>query len=194
LRADGKGRLTLQVTTVAAAPIQYTVISEMIRQHWQKIGIDLQVQENERSLASKRNDANECQMYTWLNDSSDEPIAEPTYNFPNTPGSQSGPLYGRWFASGGKQGKEPPASIKKVGEMWRKAMGVPEAEAIALVKDMWKVLLDEVWYIGVVGQSGAMQGIQVTKTKLGNVPRRWLHLNRQFSPAVTRPMCFYWKG
>jgi peptide/nickel transport system substrate-binding protein len=152
----------------------------------------LNVQETERSLASTRNQANECQLYSWLNDSSDDPLSEPTYNFPSLPSSFM-PLYGRWFSSGGKQGKEPPAEIKKVMDLWTKAVASPQEEATPMVKEMWKTLIDEVWYIGVVGQSGAQEGTQVTKVKMGNVPRRWIHLNRQFAPNIARPICFYWK-
>src|SRR3712207_7292175 len=42
---------------------------------------------------------------------------------------------------------------------WKQAFGVPEAEQIRLGKEIWKIACEELWYIGVVGQSGAVQGI-----------------------------------
>ena len=62
LRADGKGRLRIEIMTLGGQFVQYTQISEMIREQWKKIGIDLQVQEVERSLAIKRAAANEQQL------------------------------------------------------------------------------------------------------------------------------------
>ena len=43
LRTDGKGRLRIDVMTFGGQFVQYTKISEMVRSHWQKIGIDLSV-------------------------------------------------------------------------------------------------------------------------------------------------------
>ena len=54
LRADGKGRLRIEIMTLGGQFVQYTQIAEMIREQWKKIGIDLHVQEVERSLALKR--------------------------------------------------------------------------------------------------------------------------------------------
>src|SRR5439155_684384 len=62
-RTDGKGRLSIVVTTWGGQFVQYTRISEMIRDQWKKIGIDLQVQEVERSLGQQRSAANETQMW-----------------------------------------------------------------------------------------------------------------------------------
>src|SRR5262245_14912566 len=58
LRSDGKGRLRIEIMTLGGQFVQYTQISEMIREQWKKIGIDLRVQEVERSLALKRTAAN----------------------------------------------------------------------------------------------------------------------------------------
>ena len=64
LRTDGKGRLRLEVTTFGGQFVQFTRISEMIREHWKKIGIDLIVNEVERSLGEKRAANNELQLET----------------------------------------------------------------------------------------------------------------------------------
>ena len=50
LRKDGKGRLRLELTTYGGQFVPYTQIGEMVRQQWTKIGIDVTVQEIERSL------------------------------------------------------------------------------------------------------------------------------------------------
>src|SRR5438093_13424585 len=66
-RTDGKGRLRVEVTTYGGQFVQFTRISEMIKEHWKKIGIDLIVNEVERSLGEKRAANNELQLYAWNN-------------------------------------------------------------------------------------------------------------------------------
>lgn len=192
LRSDGKGRLTLELTCPLAAQINLPGISEMIAQQWKKIGIELKVNALERSLADKRNGTNENQMYAWMNDSSDDLISEPDKTFPSLT-THPMPLFGKWFATNGKDGVEPPAEMKQAMDLWRKAQGATPEEAIKIGKEIWKIALDQVWYVGVVGQSGASEGIQVTKVDLGNVPERFLQITRVFAPNICRPVQFYWK-
>ena len=62
--------------------MQFTQIAEMIREQWKKIGIDLTVQEVERSLALKRTAANEQQIGAWDNDGSEHLFTFPRHVFP----------------------------------------------------------------------------------------------------------------
>ncbi len=99
LRADGKGRLRIEIMTLGGQFVQYTQISEMIREQWKKIGIDLKVQEVERSLALKRTAANEQQLGAWNNDGSEHLFTFPLHVFPFEVDAvaSSGPLYAKWF-------------------------------------------------------------------------------------------------
>ena len=82
LRTDGKGRLRLEIMTLGGQFLPFTQICEMIREQWKKIGIDLTVQEVERSLAVKRTAANEQQLVAWNNDGSEHLFTFPTHVFP----------------------------------------------------------------------------------------------------------------
>src|SRR5499426_3326200 len=62
LRADGKGRLRLSLTTYVGF-LPFTQIAEMMTEQWKKIGIRGEVQEMERGAASARVQANEHQIY-----------------------------------------------------------------------------------------------------------------------------------
>ena len=113
--------------TLGGQFVQYTQISEMIREQWKKIGIDLQVQEVERSLAIKRAAGQRaCSSAAWNNDGSEHLFTFPTHVFPFTVDdvATSGPLYAKWFRSAGAQGKEPEPRMKELMEKWRKAFGV----------------------------------------------------------------------
>jgi peptide/nickel transport system substrate-binding protein len=196
LRSDGKGRLRIEIMTLGGQFVQYTQISEMIREQWKKIGIDLQVQEVERSLALKRTAANEQQLAAWNNDGSEHLFTFPIHVFPFTLAdvATSGPLYVKWFHSNGAQGKEPEPRMKELMEKWKKAFGVPEKERIQLGKDIWKIAAEEVFIIGVVGQGPAAMGVRVVKNNMGNIPSRQYNSPDGKTPGISRPATFYWKN
>src|SRR5947209_16532241 len=141
VRTDGEGRLRIEIMTLGGQFVQFTQIAEMIREQWKRIGIDLTVQEVERSLALKRTAANVQQLGAWNNDGSEHLFTFPLHVFPFELAAvaSSGPLYARWFQSAGTQGKEPPARMRELMEKWRKAFGVPEKERIQLGKEVWKI-------------------------------------------------------
>ena len=174
LRTDGKGRLRIEIMTLGGQFVQYTQIAEMIREQWKKIGIDLDVQEVERSLALKRTAANEQQLGAWNNDGSEHLFTFPLHVFPFELAAvaSSGPLYAKWFHSAGAQGKEPEPRMKELMEKWKKAFGVPEKERIQLGKEVWKIAAEEVYIIGVIGMGPASMGVRVVKTNMGNIPSR----------------------
>jgi peptide/nickel transport system substrate-binding protein len=195
LRTDGKGRLRIEIMTLGGQFLQFTQISEMIREQWKKIGIDLTVQEVERSLALKRTAANEQQLGAWNNDGSEHLFTFPNHVFPFDIAAvaTSGPLYGRWFQSGGTQGKEPPPRMRELMEKWKKAFGVPEKERIQLGKEVWKIAAEEVYIIGVIGMGPASMGVRVVKTNMGNIPSRQYNSPDGKTPTISRPVTFFWK-
>jgi len=195
LRSDGKGRLRIEIMTLGGQFVQFTQISEMIREQWKKIGIDLQVQEVERSLALKRTAANEQQLGAWNNDGSEHLFTFPLHVFPFEVATvaSSGPLYAKWFQSAGTQGKEPTGRLKELMDKYRKAFGVPEKERIELGKEVWKIAADEVYIVGVIGMGPASMGVRVVKTNMGNVPSRQYNSPDGKTPTISRPVTFYWK-
>jgi peptide/nickel transport system substrate-binding protein len=195
LRTDGKGRLRIEIMTLGGQFLQFTQISEMIREQWKKIGIDLTVQEVERSLALKRTAANEQQLGAWNNDGSEHLFTFPLHVFPFEIAAvaSSGPLYARWFQSAGAQGKEPPARLKELMEKFKRAYGVPEKERIELGKEVWKIAAEEVYIIGVIGMGPASMGVRVVKTNMGNIPARQYNSPDGKTPTISRPVTFFWK-
>jgi peptide/nickel transport system substrate-binding protein len=195
LRTDGKGRLRIEIMTLGGQFVQFTQISEMIREQWKKIGIDLVVQEVERSLALKRTAANEQQLGAWNNDGSEHLFTFPLHVFPFEVAAvaSSGPLYAKWFQSAGTQGKEPTGRLKELMDKYKKAFGVPEKERIELGKEVWKIAADEVYIIGVIGMGPASMGVRVVKTNMGNVPARQYNSPDGKTPTISRPVTFYWK-
>ena len=194
LRTDNGQRLRLTVITLGGQFVQFTRISEMVREHWKKIGIDLTVQETERSLAIKMGANNETQLYAWNNDGSEHMFTFPGHIFAFAGDSPSGPLHGKWFQSGGQEGKEPDARMKELMAKWIKAFGVPEAERIQLGKDVWKIAAEDVHIISVIGLAAASQGVRITKNTMGNIPARMYNSPDGKTPGISRPTTFYFKS
>ena len=120
----------------------------------------------------------------------------PDLVFPFITNSYTGMLgipYARWFHSDGQDGKEPPARVQQVMELWRKGIGAPEAERIKIGKEIWKINAEEVFQIGVIGMGPAVYGIRIARTNLGNVPARVVNSSTVRSPSNALPQTFYFK-
>jgi len=194
LRTDGQGRLRLQIDTYLGF-VPFTAVCEMIREQWKRIGIQADVKELERALALKRRGANEAPIGVDVHWGTENMFSHSmTSLFPFDPTSQLGPAYGAWYASGGAQGKEPPARIKEAMTLYREAFSAPEKEHYELGKRVWKIALEEVWAIGTVGQSPGVMGVRVVKNTMGNQPGRIFNGSSTLSPAQARPETYYFKS
>jgi peptide/nickel transport system substrate-binding protein len=193
LRTDGKGRLRVEIQTFVGF-FQATQICEMIREQWRKIGIQADVKEVERSLAYQRRNANEHQIHVDVTWGTENMFGHHMGAlFPVDGTSSIGPLYGKWFASGGTQGNEPPPRMRELMETFRKALGTAGEEHIRTAKEVWKIALDEVWAIGTVGQSPLITGVRVVKTSMGNSPERLSNGAAAHSPGNNLPQTYFWK-
>ena len=158
LRTDGQGRLQLELATLGAQFVQHTQISEMVREHWKRIGIEAFVKEHERSLWGTRAAANEGQLFAWGNDGTDSLFIFPFWLVPLQAGHWVSSPFGAWFASSGTWGKEPPAPMRQVMELYKRGFTVPFEERVELGREIWRIHLDEVWHLGVVGAGRRRHG------------------------------------
>ena len=192
VRTDGKGRLRFEINTIGGTFIPATQISEMVGQHWKKVGIQADIVELERSLATKRVAANDLQIIVFGNDGSDFMFATPSYVLPVllTPlASMIGPLYAKWYVSNGEQGVKPedPELLRGM-ELFRAASSQPTEERIKTGKEIWKILAEECYGIGTVGLSPAVLGVRVVKNTMGNVPSREINANYCPDPERDPPL------
>jgi peptide/nickel transport system substrate-binding protein len=195
LRSDGKGRLRIEVQTSAGAFVPYTQHAEMIREQWKRIGIQADVKEIERNLAWKRTQNNEHQIQMWSNDGSELLFLFPRMALPVEPTQAfMGPLIARWYATGGAQGKKPqdPQMLKAL-ELFRMAATLRAEERVKAAREIWRILVEEQYTIGLVGQSPAFMGVRVAKTSLGNVPARQLNAQHARTPGSSHPSTFFFK-
>jgi peptide/nickel transport system substrate-binding protein len=194
MRKDGNGPLTLEVLTYGGQFVQYTQIMEAISEHWKDIGVTLRVNEVERTLGEQMFRSNQNQMYAWNNDGSEHVFTFPGHVFPFDETSSGGAMYGRWFQTNGEEGMEPLPYLKTVMENYRAGFAAPAEERAELCKEMWRLLVDNVNNIGIVGPGPASMGVRIAKVDLGNIPSRMYNSPDGRTPGITRPQTFFWKS
>ena len=195
-RLDGKGRLRLEMITVPGSFVPYTPMGEMIKQQWKKIGIDVDIKETERNLAFGKDANDEVQMITWANDGSEMLYLFARHALPvDSAECHMGMAYAKWFASNGTQGKKPedPEMIRAM-DLFRAAMGQKEEDQIKSAKEIWKIVVEQQWSIGVVGQSPAFMGVRIVKNNMGNVPERQVNAQHARTPCTSGPATYYFKS
>jgi peptide/nickel transport system substrate-binding protein len=193
LRKDGKGRVRLSFMVVDRIT-DFAALSEMLKQQWIKIGIELSLEPIASSLALQRISANTGQLTGNVVGTEDPFLFTGTL----TPGGGGytaimGVPYAAWYSSGGKTGKEPPAIVKQALDLLVKGRtGVSDQERIDIGKQLFQIAIDNVFTIGIVGHD-LSGGIRIAKTTLGNVPGRTLNSNALLSPTGVMPQTFYFK-
>ncbi len=195
-RLDGKGRLRLEMITVPGSFVPYTQMGEMIKQQWKKIGIDVDIKETERNLAFGKDANDEVQMITWANDGSEMLYLFGRHALPvDAAECHMGMAYAKWFASNGAQGKKPedPEMIRAM-DLFRAAMGQKEEDQIKSAKEIWKIVVEQQWSIGIVGQSPAFMGVRIIKNNMGNVPERQVNAQHARTPCTSGPATYYFKS
>ena len=195
LRTDNGERLVVDIAARTAQFIEFVQMAEMTAEHWGKnLGVKTNVLAQERSLATTREGADQNQITVSWGDGSEHLFTFPGHIFPAFTSTPMGSALGLWFQSNGEKGQEPLAPLKEVMTLYRKAFGVPEAERVELGKEIWRIVLDEAWSVGLVGQSPASLGVRVVNTDLGNVPERQFNSPDVKTPGISRLQTIYWQS
>src|SRR3954451_21365487 len=195
LRTDNGERLRLQIDVAQTLSPTWPQQAEMIVQQWRAIGIWADMRLFERSLfyTRVRNDQN--QIVLWSNNGSESMYLYTIPVLPIDPQSSfGGAAYAQWYASNGAIGIKPTdAGLLKGFEMFRAASSQPLEKRNETAKEIWKLLVDQVWSIGIVGQSPAYMGTRVVNERLENVPARTCVSQHCRTPFSGHPEQWYYK-
>jgi peptide/nickel transport system substrate-binding protein len=195
LRTDNGERLRIQIDVVQSLSPTWPQQAEMIIQQWRAIGIAADMRLFERSLfyTRVRNDQN--QMVIFSNNGSESLYLYTVPVLPIDPqGSLNGAAYAQWFASNGASGLAPTDPVLlKAFDLLRAASGQTDEQRTETAKELWKMLVDQVWAIGLVGQSPAYMGTRVVNERLENVPARTCTSQHCRTPWSGHPDQWYYK-
>lgn len=172
-----------------------TATSELVKEYWKDIGIDLILKLISSELMWTRYPANDVAMGAfWMDNTSD-------VNFPVKPGLAVpyrvhpqtcwGVLWGHWYLSGGEKGEEPPEEVKKNIERWEKMkITADEKERIRLGKEILRSQAENLWQIGAVGMP--LHPI-IVRNNLRNVPEKVPYGWDFFNTTIAHPEQFFLK-
>ncbi len=182
----------MEISGRTAQFMEFVQITEMVAWPWtyylglktDAIGVG-RIREGEREISS------EIQISAALGDGSDHLFTYPGLVFT---ANAFGYQLQLWRIAGGRLGTKPEDAFKEVVAKYVKALGVPVEERTELGKEIWRIVVDQAWIIGLVGQSPASVGVRVVKNDLGNVPARQFNNPDVKTPAISRPVALYWKS
>ena len=190
LMANGK-RVVLELSVVPAFGA-WPDVAQLIAKDWEKVGVKTVVQIRERALHFRMRDNNELMTEMWNEDTTGFPFTgNAKFDPRNSPILTLGPLYGRWADTKGKEGVEPPASVKRIMEIVDQAKTVSAEQQAKLAQELFRIWVDNIWEIGTVGRTPMVQGVVVTNTKLHNVPTTLGNDWPLRSPGNARPEQFF---
>ena len=195
LRTDNGRRLIIQLQTVSAI-IDWPKQTEMIAQQWRKIGIYGDVKAMERTLFFERIAANQDHINVFDNGGSEMLFMYARMTLPVDPTeAHHGVDIARWYASNGQQGEAPtdPIMIRML-ELFRSAAGQQEEERNKTAQEIWKIIIEQQYSIGIVGQSPALQGVRLVSRRLGNIPSRTCIAQRCRHPGISHPETWFFKS
>jgi peptide/nickel transport system substrate-binding protein len=195
LRTDNGERLRLQIDVAQTLSPTWPQQAEMIIQQWRAIGIWADMRLFERSLfyTRVRNDQN--QIVLWSNNGSESMYLYTIPVLPIDPQSSfGGAAYAQWYASNGAIGIKPTdPELLKGFDLLRTAASQPEERRTQIAQEIWKLLVDQVWSIGMVGQSPAYMGTRVVNEGLENVPTRTCISQHCRTPFSGHPEQWYYR-
>jgi peptide/nickel transport system substrate-binding protein len=194
VRTDNGERLRIQIQAVKAF-MPWPAHGEMIAQQWKKIGVWAESKEMERNLAFTRTRNNEHHIQIWTNGGTEIIYLFPRHAIPVDPTEGfMGPEFAQWYASGGKQGRKPDdPNWLKIFELYAPAGSKQEPERIKIAHEIWKIIVDQQYNIGTVGQSPALMGVRIANNKLGNIPSRVCIAQHCRTPGGSHPETWFYK-
>ncbi|WP_431285613.1 ABC transporter substrate-binding protein [Humitalea sp. 24SJ18S-53] len=151
LRPDGQ-RVFLSIDVITALYPDNNDALELVKRHWADIGIDLKINAIDRSLYYTRGDNNDPDMAVWPGPGGLEPMLDPRDYFAQHPqGTRYAIPWAVWYASGGKEGAEPPDHQKERMRLYDAARSTADTtEQGRLMKQVFDIAAEQFECLGVV--------------------------------------------
>lgn len=195
LRTDNGERLRIQIDVAQTLTPTWPQQVEMVIQQWRAVGIAADPKLLERSLFFSRVRNDQHQMVIFSNSGSESLFLYPVLALPVDPAaSLMGSAWSRWFATDGEAGTRPEdPDMLRVYDLMRAAGGQPEAERNATAQEIWRIVANAKWQIGLVGQAPGSQGSRVVSDRMENVPARICISQHCRPPWSARPEQWFFR-
>ena len=176
LRPDGKPlTIVLEYGTIGGAAV--VAVVEMVQQYWAKVGVNLVLKEQSGELIAERVPGNQAQAGLWVGEHITDVLFPPgpRWFLPFNNGWENcwAPQWGLWYHTGGVEGEEPPAEVRRNQELWDKMKTTVDVqENIRIGQEILQSQAENLWTIGTVGLPPHPV---VVRNNLRNVPEEGMH-------------------
>ncbi len=192
LRTDNNERLIITLSVLRQAMVNFEGVAELLVNHWKDIGINIHLSVEERSYYSRRGSTNKHQLSMWVSGGTANPWTSGSLTCPIGNGGFA-PLIGTWYLNDGQKGVAPAGDLKRLLEIFEEGNRIPRNLRMELGKELWRIHTDNLFMIGTVGQSPAMNGVVVVKNNFRNVPDVAPNSSRIQNPGIARPEQFFFE-
>jgi len=188
--ADGRPIKFLVDVIPALAP-DFVDLLEMIEQQWADLGVDMDVNTLERTFFFERtSNANDHDAAVW-GGGGVQIVGVPQQLVPLHHDARWGIPWSKWYNSAGKEGEEPPETIKNRMALYDQSKSTADpAERERLLKEIAQIAADEFEVMG-VAKAAVTYGI--VKNNLANVPETMVNSWFWPTPAPVLPQTFFYK-
>lgn len=165
-------------------------VLELLKKHWAEIGVDLGINNIERSLFYDRAQNNDYDLAIAAAPGGLDPTSDPRlWLSTHTLDSRQSLPWVRWYASGGRSGEEPSESMKRRLALWDEWKQASDpARADELFRQILQMAADA---FEVLGTERGLTTFGVRSKALTNVPASMPNSWTYPTPAPTLPQQYY---
>lgn len=150
LNSAGKPLDFVVVFVEALSTVKVSAALQYVADSWAKVGIKLTLRAVDNTLYYQLLPANDYDFMQYTGHMLEWDM-EPIWFTPTSSSFRTGPLFGAWCSTGGKQGQEPPEDIKNLYTLWGKLRQAPtDAERIAAGQAIAKQWDEKVYVLGLI--------------------------------------------
>ena len=185
-------RISFQVETPSGSNAEWVDALKFVQDDWKKVGVDMQIKTEDRSLLYTRKDANDHDAVVWGGDGGLEVMLETRWYFPSNHESNYAEAWFTWYNPGGNPRttpEEPPAPVKQQMQLYEqiKATG-DEQKQQELMKQLLDISADQFFAIGISLPANTWG---LVKNNFHNVPNSMPDAYLYPAPAPTDPPQYF---
>jgi peptide/nickel transport system substrate-binding protein len=193
-RSDGKGDLVIEFVYIAEYFLDYESIAQLSQEDFAKIGIKTFLKAEDVALFTERRADSAHQLLVDGGDQR-EPISMRA-------GRSAWWAYGNWYNNSKKvTGIGDPAAspmsdpiIARVVELTDMSQQQRYADRADVYIELQQLNIDNMWFIGIAGDTAAFNGVIVMKNNLKNVPMLAPNQSALQNPGIGRTQTWYFEG
>jgi peptide/nickel transport system substrate-binding protein len=163
---------------------------ELVKRHWAAIGVDVKVNTIERALYYTRGDNNDHDAAVWPGTGGLDPMLDPRDFFAqHTQGTRYAIPWAQWYASGGREGMEPPEGQKKRMKLYDDARATSDLKQRGdLMRQVFDQAAEDFETIGICL---GVNTFGIVRNNLRNVPEKYPSSWAYPNPAPALPQQFF---